>query len=40
MKKVVLVNQSTGYLMIDIVNAFAKRYDEVIYSPKTGQVQK
>lgn len=29
MKKVVLVNQSTGYLMIDIVNAFAAKYDEV-----------
>ena len=30
MKKVVLVNQSTGYLMIDIVNAYAKQYDEVV----------
>lgn len=30
MKKVVLVNQSTGYLMIDIVNAYAKHYDEVV----------
>ncbi len=30
MKKVVLVNQSTGYLMIDIVNAFAEKYDEVV----------
>lgn len=29
MKKVVLVNQSTGYLMIDIVNAYAAKYDEV-----------
>ena len=30
MKRVVLVNQSTGYLMIDIVNAYAKHYDEVV----------
>ena len=30
MKKVVLVNQSTGYLMIDIVNAYAEAYDEVV----------
>lgn len=30
MKKVVLVNQSTGYLMIDIVNAYAEVYDEVV----------
>lgn len=29
MKKVVLVNQSTGYLMVDIVNAYASKYDEV-----------
>lgn len=28
-KNVVLVNQSTGYLMIDIVNAYAARYDRV-----------
>lgn len=30
MKKVVLVNQSTGYLMIDITNAYASEYDEVV----------
>lgn len=30
MKKVVLVNQSTGYLMIDIVNAYAEEYDEAV----------
>ena len=30
MNKVVLVNQSTRYLMIDIVNAFAAKYDEVV----------
>ena len=30
MKKVVLVNQTTGYLMIDIVNAYAEHYDEVV----------
>lgn len=30
MKKVVLVNQSTGYLMIDVVNAYAEKYDEVV----------
>ena len=29
MKKMVLINQSTGYLMIDIVNAYADRYDSV-----------
>lgn len=29
MKKVVLINQSTGYLMIDIVNAYAEKYDRV-----------
>ena len=29
MKKVVLINQSTGYLMIDIVNAYADEYDKV-----------
>lgn len=30
MKKIVLVNQSTGYLMIDIANAYAEEYDEVV----------
>jgi hypothetical protein len=30
MKRVVLVNQSTGYLMIDIANAYAEVYDEVV----------
>ena len=30
LKKVVLINQSTGYLMIDIVNAFTSEYDEVV----------
>ena len=29
-KKLVCINQSTGYLMIDIVNAFAPHYDEVV----------
>ena len=29
MKKIVFVNQSSGYLMIDIVNAYAEVYDEV-----------
>lgn len=29
MEKVVLVNQSTGYLMIDIVNAYVAKYDKV-----------
>lgn len=28
-KNVVLINQSTGYLMIDIVNAYAAQYDQV-----------
>ena len=30
MKKIVLVNQSTGYLMIDIVNAYAEKYSDVV----------
>lgn len=30
MKTAVLVNQSTGYLTVDICNAFAERYDRVI----------
>lgn len=30
MKKVVLINQSTGYLMIDVANAYASEYDEVV----------
>ncbi len=30
MKKIVLVNQHTAYLFIDIANAFAEEYDEVI----------
>ena len=30
MKRVVLINQSTGYLMIDIANAYAEVYDEVV----------
>lgn len=30
MGKVVLINQSTGYLMIDIVNAFALQHDDVV----------
>lgn len=30
MKKVVLVNQSSGYLMTDIANAYAEQYDEVV----------
>lgn len=30
MTKIVLVNQTTGYLMIDIANAFAEKYDEVV----------
>ncbi len=29
MKSIVLVNQSTGYLTVDVCNAFAKKYDEV-----------
>jgi glycosyltransferase involved in cell wall biosynthesis len=29
MSKVVLINQSTGYLMIDIVNSYARKYDSV-----------
>lgn len=30
MKKILFVNQSSGYLMTDIVNAFAEKYDEVV----------
>lgn len=30
MKKVVLVNQTTGFLMVDVVNAFACSFDEVV----------
>ncbi len=30
MKKVVLINQSTRHLMIDIANAYAEKYDEVV----------
>lgn len=29
-KNVVLINQSTGYLMIDVVNAYAAQYDRVV----------
>jgi len=29
-KKIVLINQVTGYLFIDVVNAFSEEYDEVI----------
>ena len=29
-KKIVLINQSTGYLMVDVVNAYADHYDETI----------
>jgi len=31
MNKLLLINQSSGYLMIDIVNAFEKKYDEVVF---------
>lgn len=37
-KNIVLVNQSTGFLMIDIVNAFTKKFGEVILI--TGNVEK
>ncbi len=30
MKKIILVNQNSGYLTIDIANAFTTKYDEVI----------
>ena len=30
MKNIILINQSTGYLMIDILNAYTEKYDEVI----------
>lgn len=29
MKHLVLINQSTGYLTIDTINAYASKYDEV-----------
>ena len=28
--KVIIVNQSTGYLMVDVVNAYSQEYDEVV----------
>lgn len=30
MKKIILINQSTGYLTIDTANAYALKYDEVV----------
>lgn len=30
MKKIVLINQSSSYLMIDIVNAYADKYEDVV----------
>lgn len=30
LSKIVLINQSTGYLFIDIVNAFSEKYDQVV----------
>ena len=30
MKKIVIVNQSSGYLLTDILNEYAKEYDEVV----------
>lgn len=36
MKKIILINQSTGYLMVDIANAYAKTYNDVTLI--TGQV--
>lgn len=38
MKKAVLINQSTGYLMIDIVNAYADQYKKVVLI--TGNIEK
>lgn len=29
-KKIVLINQVTGYLFVDVANAFAEKYDEVV----------
>src|ERR1035437_9133783 len=29
-KRIVLINQATGYLFIDIANEFASKYDEVV----------
>ena len=31
MKKIVLINQSSGYLMIDIVNKYAQLCDDVVF---------
>ncbi len=30
MKKIVLINQDSGYLMVDIANAYSKHYDKVV----------
>ena len=39
MKKIVFINQSTGYLTIDIVNAFADNFDRVALLTGSVRVQ-
>jgi len=41
MKKLVIVNQSSGYLTIDIANVYAKEYDEVVlFAGKFGEFER
>ena len=37
-KRLVIINQSTGFLMIDVANAYLKKYNEVVLI--TGRVSK
>lgn len=38
-QKIVFINQATGYLTIDIVNAFAGKFDEVVLITGSIRVQ-
>ena len=29
-REIIIINQSTGYLMIDVVNAYAEKYESVV----------
>ncbi len=31
MQKVVIINQSTGFLMVDLINEFTFHYDSVVF---------
>jgi len=39
MKRIVFINQATGYLTIDIVNSFAKHFDEIVLIAGSIRVQ-